>query len=269
MRQADHRTCAQTRLARAGEVGSGPDALGIIVAGGSGERFGDPRGKQFVPLCGLPMVAWSLLAFDRAPSVAQICVVCAPNKVSQLRDDVLSCVRLEKPVTIAPAGETRQESVWSGLTCLPWDMDLVAVHDAARPLVETSLLEDALSRVRADQDVAGAVLAVPSVNTLKLVEGDTVVATPDRSYYWEAQTPQAFRRRRLLAAHKSARREGFVGTDDASLVERMGGRVVVVPSNPANIKVTVPADLAVAEAALGERLVREGCGLGDEGGQEA
>lgn len=269
MRQTGRSTCAQTSPARVGEAGSGPDTLGIVVAGGSGERFGDPRGKQFVPVCGLPMVAWSLLVLDRAPSVARICVVCAPNKVSQLRDDVLSCVRLSKPVTIAPAGKTRQESVWSGLTCQPWDLDLVAVHDAARPLVEVSLLEDALSRVRADRDVAGAILAVPCVNTLKIVEGDTVVATPDRSYYWEAQTPQAFRRRKLLAAHKAARREGFMGTDDASLVERMGGRVVVVPSNPANIKVTVPGDLAVVEAALEERLVREGCGLGDEEGRDA
>lgn len=259
----------EARPARVGMGGPGADTLAIVVAGGTGERFGDPRGKQFVPLCGLPMVAWSLLALDRAPSVAELVVVCAPSKVSQMRDDVLATLRLDKPVTIAPAGATRQGSVYAGLTCAPWEYDLVAVHDAARPLVETSLVEDAVARVRGSADVAGAILATPSVNTLKIVEGDTVVATPERGHYWEAQTPQVFRRRRLLAAHRAALRDGYAGTDDASLVERLGGRVVVVPSGRDNIKVTVPGDLAVAEAALQERLVLEGCGLGPEADGDA
>ena len=131
----------------------------------------------------------------------------------------------------------------------------MAVHDAARPLVEVELIERAVATVREDPTLAGAILAARSVDTLKLVEGTTIIATPDRSFYWCAQTPQVFRTQKLVAAHKAAAREEYQGTDDASLVERLGGRVRVVEAPRDNIKVTVPGDLAIAEAALGRRLL--------------
>ena len=237
------------------------DTCAVIVAGGSGERFGDPRGKQFVELCGLPMVAWSLVAFDRAPSVREIVIVCAPDRLSVMCDDVLERISLAKPVTLAPAGETRQDSVYSGLRAAPADLELVAVHDAARPLVDPELVERALACVRTDTSLAGAILAIPCTNTLKVVSGTTIVSTPARDLYWEAQTPQVFRREVLMAAHRRARCEGVVGTDDAGLVERAGGTVAVVESTRDNIKVTLPEDLALAETLLERRLVREGCGL--------
>lgn len=247
--------CACPCPERVGARGCEPDTCAIVVAGGSGERFGDPRGKQFVELCGLPLMCWSLVAHDRAPSVARTVVVCAPERVAEVERDVLSRVALSKPVTLAASGATRQESVFSGLGAVPRELDLVAVHDAARPLVETEAIERALAVVREDAALAGAILAVRSVDTLKLVEGTTIVATPDRSFYWAAQTPQVFRRRALLAAHKAALRDEYEGTDDASLVERCGGRVRVVESTRDNIKVTVPEDLALAEAALERRLM--------------
>lgn len=245
--------CACAELVGAGEGGA--DTCALIVAGGSGERFGDPRGKQFVELCGLPLMGWSILAFDRAPSVSRIVVVCAPERVAEVERDVLSRLTLKKPVALAPSGRTRQESVRSGLAAVPRDLPLVAVHDAARPLVEVELIERAVAAVREDPTLAGAILASRSVDTLKLVEGTTIIATPDRSFYWCAQTPQVFRAQRLMAAHKSAAREEYQGTDDASLVERLGGRVRVVEAPRDNIKVTVPEDLAIAEAALGRRLL--------------
>lgn len=241
--------------ARAGVAGPGADTCAVIVAGGSGERFGDPRGKQFVDLCGLPLMSWSIMAFDRAPSVGRIVVVCAPDHADQVEGDVLASLSLTKPVALAPSGATRQASVRSGLDAAPPDLPLVAVHDAARPLVEVGLIETAVGAVRSDQSLAGAILATRSVDTLKLVEGTMIVATPDRSFYWAAQTPQVFRRRALLAAHKAAEREGYQGTDDASLVERLGGRVRVVESTRDNIKITLPEDLALAEAALERRLL--------------
>lgn len=244
-------TCAE----RLGSAASGADACAVIVAGGTGERFGDPRGKQFVELCGLPLMCWSLAAFDRAPSVARIVVVCAPDRVAEVEKDVLSRIALTKPVSLAPSGATRQASVLSGLSAVPRDLALVAVHDAARPLVEPEQIERVLAAVRGDEQVAGAILAARTVDTLKLVEGSTIIATPDRSFYWAAQTPQAFRRRVLLAAHKAAARDEYEGTDDASLVERMGGRVVVVEGTRDNIKVTLPEDLAIVEAALERRLL--------------
>ncbi|HIZ18255.1 MAG TPA: 2-C-methyl-D-erythritol 4-phosphate cytidylyltransferase, partial [Candidatus Olsenella stercoravium] len=198
---------------RVGEAASGADTCAIIVAGGSGERFGDPRGKQFVDLCGLPLMCWSIMAFDRAPSVGAIVVVCAPDRVAQVEKDVLSQLSLAKPVTLAPSGATRQDSVCSGLDATPRDLPLVAVHDAARPLIEVEQVEACIATVRMDEALAGAILASRCTDTLKLVEGEKIVATPDRSFYWAAQTPQVFRRRVLLAAHKAAAHEGYQGTD--------------------------------------------------------
>lgn len=240
---------------RVGEAASGADACAIVVAGGSGERFGDPRGKQFVDLCGLPLMCWSIMAFDRAPSVGAIVVVCAPDRVAQVEKDVLSRLSLAKPVALAPSGATRQDSVRSGLELAPRDLPLVAVHDAARPLIEIEQIEACIAAVRADESLAGAILATRCTDTLKLVEGKKIVATPDRSFYWAAQTPQVFRRRALLAAHKAAAHEGYQGTDDASLVERLGGCVRVVESTRDNIKITLPEDLALAEATLQRRLL--------------
>ena len=241
--------------ARVGEAVAGSDTCAVIVAGGSGERFGDPRGKQFVDLCGLPLLCWSVMAFDRAASVRDIVIVCAPERATEVERDVLGRLTLAKPVTLAPSGPTRQDSVRSGLDFAARDLELVAVHDAARPLVEAAQIEEVTAVVRADASLAGAILATRSVDTLKLVEGTMIVATPDRSFYWAAQTPQVFRRRVLLAAHKAAAREEYQGTDDASLVERMGGRVRVVESTRDNLKVTMPEDLAIAEAALERRLL--------------
>lgn len=247
--------CPSACAERLGAAGDGPDTCAVIVAGGTGERFGDPRGKQFVDLCGLPLMCWSLAAFDRAPSVARIVVVCAPDRFPEVERDVLPRVALGKPVALAPAGATRQASVLSGLSASPRELGLVAVHDAARPLVEPGQIERVAAAVRSDPQVAGAILAARTVDTLKLVEGTTVIATPDRSFYWSAQTPQVFRRRVLLAAHKAAARDEYEGTDDASLVERMGGRVIVVEGSRDNIKVTVPEDLTIAEATLERHLL--------------
>ena len=249
------RPCACACAERVDEAAAAADTCAIIVAGGSGERFGDPRGTQFVDLAGLPLMSWSIMAFDRAPSVVRIVIVCAPDRAAQVEGDVLSRLSLAKPVALAPSGKTRQESVRSGLEVSPRDLEFVAVHDAARPLIEVEQIEACVAAVRADESLAGAILAARSVDTLKLVEGDTVIATPDRSFYWAAQTPQVFRRRALLAAHKAAEREEYQGTDDSSLVERMGGRVRVVESARDNIKVTLPEDLALAEAAFERRLL--------------
>ena len=114
-----------------------PDTCAIVVAGGSGERFGDPRGKQFVPVAGLPMLAWSLLAFDAAPSVGLTVVVCAPERFDEVRDDVLSWLTLDKPVLLAASGAVRQASCLSGLRRVAAEKcgGLVAIHDAARPCV--------------------------------------------------------------------------------------------------------------------------------------
>ena len=150
-------TCACADAARVGKEGNNPDTVAIIVAGGTGERFGDPRGKQFVDLCGLPLMCWPLLAFDHAPSIGHIVVVCAPDRVDTVNDEVLSRVTLLTPVTLAPSGDTRQQSVAHGLAAMPRGYDFVAVHDAARPLIETEVIEGVIACVREDPKLAGAI----------------------------------------------------------------------------------------------------------------
>ena len=237
------------------------DTCAIIAAGGLGSRFGDERGKQYVSLCGLPVAAWSVLAFDRAPSVAQIVVVCPAGRIDETRDAILGKMALTTPVSFVIGGATRQDSVFAGLEASRADLGLVAIHDAARPLITVEAIEKALVVVREDAQLAGAICASRVTDTLKIVEGGVIVSTPDRAYYWAAQTPQVFRRAAVLSAHRIARREGFVGTDDASLVERQGGLVKCVETPRDNIKITVPEDLAVAEATLRARFAAEGCGL--------
>lgn len=243
------------------------DTCALIVAGGAGERFGDVRGKQYVELCGLPIVCWSLIAFDRAPSVAQVVLVVAEGRLQDVGSQILPRVRLSTPVVVATGGSSRQDSVFSGLTAMDETLTFVAVHDAARPLIETPAIEACIARLRTDEELDGAICAARSTDTLKLVEGQTVIATPDRSFYWAAQTPQVFRTRTLKAAHRAARFDDYVGTDDASLVERRGGRIACVETSTTNLKVTHPNDFLIAQAFMEARLMSEGCGINPmEGG---
>jgi 2-C-methyl-D-erythritol 4-phosphate cytidylyltransferase len=182
-------------------------------------------------------------------------LVCPHGRLDEVRTDVLARLSLRCEVTLTLAGATRQDSVFSGLVAMPPDFDLVAIHDGARPLVEVDAIERCIQAVRADEQLAGAILASRETDTLKLTDAEgRIIATPDRSNYWCAQTPQVFRARQVMAAHKAAVWDDFVGTDDASLVEHRGGRGRVVEAPRDNIKITVPEDLAIAEATLTRRL---------------
>ena len=253
--------CPEVRQQAVDEEEHKADTCAVIVAGGVGSRFGDARGKQFVELCGLPLASWSVLAFDRAPSVGHIVIVCPAGRADETRRLVLMPLTLTTPVSFAFGGQTRQESVMNGLSALPEGFELVAIHDGARPLVSVETIEQCLEAVREDATLDGAICACRCTDTLKLVEGSDIVATPDRSFYWCAQTPQSFRIPAIVAAHRAAARDDYVGTDDASLIERLGGRVRCVESPRDNINVTLPEDLAVAEASMRQRLASEGCGL--------
>ncbi len=240
-------------MAESTHTAAAPDTCAVVAAGGLGLRFGDARGKQYVELCGLPVLDWSVAALDEAPSVGHIVIVCPHGRVEETRKTVgliAPCV----PVTFVEGGATRQESCLAGIRAVPGDFPLVAIHDGARPLIRPETVEAVIARVRDDASLAGAICAHPSADTLKVVEDGIVRSTPDRSRYWAVQTPQVFRRATVLEAHLAAGREGFVGTDDASLVERAGGRVAVVESPSDNMKVTVPEDRLPVEAILASRI---------------
>jgi 2-C-methyl-D-erythritol 4-phosphate cytidylyltransferase len=202
----------------------------VVVAAGSGTRFGAE--KQYEMLGDRRVLDWAL---DAARSVARGVVLVVPE----------AATRHEPGADVVVAGgATRSASVRAGLAAVPLDADVVVVHDAARPLAPVALFESVVAAVTAGAD--GAVPGVPVTDTVKRVRGDAVVATLDRSELVTVQTPQAFVASVLRAAHVS----GGDDTDDAALVERAGGRVVVVPGDGMNAKLTTPHDLELARAVV-------------------
>jgi 2-C-methyl-D-erythritol 4-phosphate cytidylyltransferase len=168
------------------------------------------------------------------------------------------CKDFPKVTAVVVGGKDRVESTHLGLNALSDKVKLAAIHDGARPLVEVEAIERCVAAVRNDPQVDGAICASRGTDTLKVVNADgRVMGSPDRSAFWGAQTPQVFRRTTIVRAHEWALLEGFVGTDDASLVEQRGGKVRVIESPRDNIKVTVPEDLAIAEATLRSRMGME------------
>lgn len=227
----------------------------VIVGGGRGLRFGDPNGKQLASVAGKPVLAWSTDAVAGAGLVNDLVVVCDPARVDEYAEAVLPTLRTDKPVTFVAGGDTRQDSVASGVAEAA-DADIVVVHDGARPLVNPATVNAAVQFLVDSGTAAGVVVGHPAIDTIKLVDGARIESTPDRDALWVAQTPQIFFRDQLLFALERAEAEGFTGTDDSSLVERAGGEVLMFEGHRHNIKVTVSDDLAVVE----QRLITRGEG---------
>jgi 2-C-methyl-D-erythritol 4-phosphate cytidylyltransferase len=206
---------------------------GVVVAAGGGERFGAP--KQFAMAGGRPLVDW---AVDAARAVSDGVVLVVPPGSSH--ED-----RPHGADAVVTGGETRAASVRAGLAAVPFDADIVVVHDGARPLASPALFRAVVAEVRAG--AAGVIPVLPVTETLKVVEDGVVAATVDRTGVVSVQTPQAFKAEVLRKAHAG---EGDA-TDDAGLVEAAGATVRVVPGEPRNLKVTTPADLEVVQALVG------------------
>ncbi|HET7052733.1 MAG TPA: 2-C-methyl-D-erythritol 4-phosphate cytidylyltransferase [Solirubrobacterales bacterium] len=228
----------------------------VIAAAGSGERLGAGGPKAFVPLAGRPLVEWSITAMRAAVGVRSIVVASPPGHVHDLGGDL----------AVVDGGATRAQSVANALAGV--DTELVAIHDAARPLVTPELVESVVATLTADPEADGAIAATPVTDTIKRAARSLVTdsgayrapnqsfeveKTVDRGQLWAAQTPQVFRveaLRRALAADP-AQVEG--ATDEAMMVEAAGGRVLIHPAPPENLKVTTPFDLRVAELMLANR----------------
>ncbi len=236
-----------------GVVGKKANVAAVIVAGGSGERFGRPGGKQLLPICGKPLMSWCLQAFDAVPMVGKIVIVCPEARIEEYRSLAVEPYCLATPVEFACAGSIRQESALNGVELASQDFPIIAMHDGARPLILPETIVHAINVLKGTLDADGVVCGHPAIDTLKVVEGSSVVGTPDRSMFWIAQTPQIFHSDILLEAHRTALQEGYVGTDDASLVERIGGKVVLVDCPRDNMKLTVPEDLPAVSSLLHAR----------------
>jgi len=220
-------------------------ATALIAAAGSGQRLGAGGPKALVRLGGRAMVEWSVDAFGAAELVGGIVVAAPPESAAEL------AALFPPEVTVVEGGESRSDSVAAMLERA--GTEAVVVHDAARPLITPELIGAVLGRLAQNPDCAGVVAAAPLTDTVKEAgEGGEVERTLDRSRLWAAQTPQAFRSEALreALADPAARAQA---TDDALLVERSGGRVLLHEAPRENLKVTTPLDLRLAELLLAER----------------
>lgn len=259
---------AEELLGLEGKVDENPKTAAIILAGGSGERFGNKGGKQLVEIAGKPILTWSAEAFDAVGDVGLIVVVCPEERREEYLREAIDPFPFVTPVVMAPAGAIRQESAFSGLEYVPDDFEFVALHDGARPLVSPEIILHAINMLKGNFDADGAVVAHRTIDTLKVVENGVIMGTPDRTVFWNAQTPQVFRTGIYRRAHASALADGFVGTDDSSLIERLGGRVLVSEGPRNNIKLTVPEDYLMLATSIRQLLRKhretDGAGTDEE-----
>ncbi len=220
----------------------------IIAAGGSGTRCGGDAPKQYQCVAGRPLLEITLSQFEAAQSITNIILVVSADRVAFMQDQLTN--RFPKVRDVVAGGASRQESVARGVRALAADAcDIVVVHDAARPLIAPALID---ACVAAATESGAAIVALPARDTIKLVRDDAwIERTLPRETVWHAQTPQAFRYELFLRALAHAEKTGFVGTDEAALLENFGERVRVVCGEPWNIKITTPEDFKIAEAILG------------------
>jgi len=210
--------------------------------------MGRELSKQYLALGGMPLLVHTLNVFERCPLVDALLVVVPPPDVEAVRTEMLPRWSLKKLAGIVPGGKERQDSVRAGIEALERETELVVIHDAVRPFITVELIENC---IRAAAEEGAATVGVPVKDTVKEVGADgRVMRTCDRNLLWLTQTPQAFRRDIIENAHRAAVRDGYRGTDDTSLVERLGIAVRMIRGDYGNIKITTPEDLVIAEALL-------------------
>jgi 2-C-methyl-D-erythritol 4-phosphate cytidylyltransferase len=227
------------------------NAAAIIVAGGSGQRMQGAGGgrKQYLELEGQAVLLWAILPFLRHPGIGPVVVVLPEDDI---RDPPPWLA--DHPVSLVAGGRERSDSVWYGLQAVPEDVEVVLVHDGARPFVSAGLID----RVLAEASVHATVPAIPATDTIKEVGADGFVSrTPERSSLWHAQTPQGFPRALLIGAYEHAMRLAWSPTDEAAACERAGIPVRLVAGSAENLKITRAFDLEIA-GLLARRLRAEG-----------
>jgi 2-C-methyl-D-erythritol 4-phosphate cytidylyltransferase len=220
----------------------------LIAAAGSGQRMGQRLEKQFLPLAGKPLLAHTLAQFEATPSVERVIVIVPRGREDYCWRAVIEPEGFRKVCRVVAGAATRQGSVMAGFRCLEETVEIVVVHDGARPFVTPALIRAAIETA-AQQ--GSAAVAIPESDTLKRVSpAGLVLGTLDRQHLWRAQTPQAFRRDILQAAFDHAVRHRLEATDEASLVEALSLPVHIVPGSIWNFKITCPEDLQLAERLL-------------------
>lgn len=225
--------------------------IALIPAAGLGQRMGSTTQKQYLNLGGLPILVHCLRTFAAHPQIDEIIIIIPEEQMDFCRWDIVHAYNIEKVSALVRGGAQRQDSVRNGVrACQCSADDIILIHDGVRPLVEPETITAVIHGVRAhDACIAG----VPLKDTVKVVQDGIIHSTPQRSGLWAAQTPQGFRCRLIATAHEQALARGFSATDDASVLEWYGHPVTVVEGSYANLKITTPEDLVLAQALLEQR----------------
>jgi 2-C-methyl-D-erythritol 4-phosphate cytidylyltransferase len=226
--------------------------VAIITAAGKGTRLKGDISKQFMTLHGKPILAHTIDAFESSDRIDEIYITVPRGFMKYCKENIIDRYGFKKVKDIILGGSSRQVSVLNGLQRLPKKTLTVSIHDGVRPLVTKDEIDGILEKLYIDngkdKKVKGMLLAAPAIETVKKIDEDDVInETIDRSIIWMAQTPQTFFYDTILNAHLKALKEGYIATDDASLVEWFGYKVKIFRGKHENIKVTTPIDLFLAE----------------------
>jgi len=203
--------------------------------------------KQLLKLGGITILERTLTPFVECPEIGGIVVVAAANVIELIEEALSGVLQRHRNISVVRGGERRQDSIWNGLHAVPGETDIVLIHDAVRPFIRKELITRC---VKSTAEYGAVTVVRPLTETVKEVSNGVVTNTLDRSSLRITQTPQAFRTALILEAHRKAREDGFTGTDDCVLVERLGHPVHVVEGDDYNMKITTPADLKIAGAVL-------------------
>ena len=223
-------------------------APAIVVAAGAGIRMKTPMRKQYLLLKDRPILSHTLSVFDKCSAINRIYLVVPQKDFDFVRQKILTCFCKKKEIILVAGGKERQDSVFNGLDALDGDEKFVVVHDGVRPLILPKMIEDCLQGAF---KYSACIMGLAARETIKQVTHDHFIQkTLSRDTLWIAQTPQAFECALLRKAHYKAKSENYHGTDDSSLVERLGIKVKIIPGTPYNIKITTPEDLLLAQTIL-------------------
>ena len=218
----------------------------IIVAAGKGVRMKGRMRKQYLDLSGRPVLVHSIMTFDACSLIEEIVIVVPEEEIDYCQNNIVSLLDLNTSATLISGGVQRQDSVYNGLQAIDKKTDTVVIHDGVRPFIH---LEDLTACIIGARDFGACILGIPTSDTLKRVNKSGIIEdTLFRENIWLAQTPQAFRYDLIVKAHETARKDGYIVTDDASLVERLGKDVKIINGSKFNIKITTQEDLDVARA---------------------
>ncbi len=226
----------------------------IIVAAGKSRRMNSAVSKQFIFIGGKPILAYTIDAFEKSSLIDKIVLVINEAEIEKCKKIIVNKYNYKKLMKIVPGGKERQNSVFNGLKALPSETNLVAIHDGARFLITPDIIDRA---VKDAYDSNGVIVAMPIQDTIKETNSNKIISkTFNRNRLWAAQTPQVFPYSIIMKAHEKAREDNFLGTDDASLVERLGYKVDIVRGSVENIKITTNFDLILAEIILNKRKIK-------------